>query len=69
MNGIIDGEIVMNAGIYQKSVCEVCLNCEHDACINPSHGCDRFREAMKKSDKRGYGKRRQWQDAEKAGVW
>ena len=60
MNGIITGELTLNAAIYQRDVCDVCLNCEHVKCINTIHGCEAFRAALKASSRkynRGDGKR------------
>lgn len=60
MNGIITGDLTLNAAIYQRDVCDVCLNCEHVKCINTIHGCEAFRTALKASSRkynRGDGKR------------
>ena len=47
MNGMITGEMTLNAAIYQRDVCDVCLNCGHEKCVNTIHGCAAFREALK----------------------
>lgn len=47
MNGVINGEIVRNAAIYQKAVCDVCLNCRHVRCVNVGDGCREYRDAVK----------------------
>ena len=60
MNGIIEGDMTLNAAIYQREVCGVCLNCGHVKCINANDGCEAFRAVLKaKSRKynRGGGKR------------
>jgi hypothetical protein len=59
MNGMITGEMTLNAAIYQREVCDVCLNCEHVKCINTIHGCAAFRAALKANSRkydRGDGK-------------
>jgi len=60
MNGIITGEMTLNAAIYQQEVCDVCLNCEHVKCINTIYGCEAFRSALKANSRKyekGDGKR------------
>ena len=59
MNGIITGEMTLNAAIYQQEVCDVCLNCAHVKCINTIDGCAAFRAALKANSRkynRGDGK-------------
>lgn len=46
MNGYVSGEITLNAAIYKKAVCEVCLNCPHEDCRNVKDGCKAFRAAL-----------------------
>lgn len=48
MNGVIDGEMVMNAAIYHPEVRELCLNCKHARCVNVGDGCAEYREAVKR---------------------
>ena len=60
MNGIITGEMTLNAAIYQQEVCDVCLNCPHVKCINTIDGCAAFRAVLKANSRkydRGDGKR------------
>lgn len=60
MNGIVTGELTLNAAIYQRDVCEVCLNCPHLKCINTIYGCEAFRAVLKANSRkynRGDGKR------------
>ena len=60
MNGIIEGEMTLNAAIYQQEVCDVCLNCGHVKCINTIDGCAAFRAALKAKTRkynRGGGRR------------
>lgn len=60
MNGIVTGEMTLNAAIYQREVCDVCLNCAHVKCINTIDGCAAFRAALKANSRkydRGDGKR------------
>ena len=45
--GPVGPSSVPNA-LYDKSVCEVCLNCEKEFCTNVAHGCDKWREAFDK---------------------
>ena len=47
MNGIVTGEIVMNAAIYQREVCEVCLKCKRARCENTDDGCMAYRAAVR----------------------
>ena len=47
MNGFIEGDMTLNAAIYKRDVCNVCLNCEHAKCINTIDGCEVFRAAVK----------------------
>ena len=47
MNGIITGEMTLNAAIYQQEVCDVCLNCPHVQCINTIDGCAAFSMVLK----------------------
>ena len=59
MNGFMD-ELTLNAAIYQREVCEVCLNCGHEKCVNTIYGCEAFRAALKAKTRkydRGGGKR------------
>ena len=56
MNGMITGEMTLNAAIYQQEVCDVCLNCRHPRCVSPAHGCDAYRDAVRKST-RAYNRR------------
>lgn len=44
--GIIDGDMAMNAAIYKKQVCDVCLNCRHEECVSAINGCEAFRRAI-----------------------
>jgi hypothetical protein len=68
MNGIIEGDMTLNAAIYQQEVCDVCLNCGHVKCINTIDGCEAFRAVVKAHTRkynRGDGKRaadRGWKD-------
>lgn len=60
MNGIVTGDITLNAAIYQREVCDICLNCEKPRCVNTVHGCEAFRAALKAMTKkynRGGGRR------------
>ena len=52
MNGVIDGEMVMNAAIYHPEVRELCLNCKHARCVNVGDGCAEYREAVKAHTRR-----------------
>ena len=52
MNGIITDEITLNAAIYKRQVCEVCLNCPHEQCQNTIHGCKAFRDAIAANSKK-----------------
>ena len=59
MNGIIEGNMTLNAAIYQRQVCDVCLNCPHVKCINAIDGCEAFRAVLKANSRkynRGDGK-------------
>lgn len=67
MNGEIAGQIVMTAAIYQREVCDVCLNCPHMRCINLSDGCDAYRAALL-ANTRKYGKGRRGNEAKAAGA-
>jgi hypothetical protein len=44
--GMIDGDMTLNAAIYKKQVCDVCLNCGYAKCINTIDGCEAFRRAI-----------------------
>ena len=72
MNGIITGDMTLNAAIYQQEVCDVCLNCGHVKCINTIDGCEAFRAAVKVHSRkynRGDGKRAaKGRGKDKAGV-
>ena len=72
MNGIIEGEMTLNAAIYQQEVCDVCLNCGHVKCINTIDGCAAFRAALKAKTRkynRGGGRRAAKDDGkDQAGV-
>ena len=57
MNGFITGEPQLNAAIYKRDVCNVCLNCEHAKCVNTIEGCAAFKAAMK-ANSRHYRKGR-----------
>lgn len=46
MNGFVAGELVMNAAYYQRPVCEVCLSCKHERCVNTIDGCAEYRAAV-----------------------
>lgn len=73
MNGIIEGDMTLNAAIYQQEVCDVCLNCGHVKCINTIDGCEAFREAVKAHTRkynRGDGNRAtkgRWDDKDRMG--
>ena len=59
MNRIANGELTLNAAIYQRQVCDVCLNCPHVKCINAIDGCEAFRAVLKANSRkynRGDGK-------------
>lgn len=60
MNGIVEGDLTLNAAIYQREVCEVCLNCEQPRCVSAIYGCEAFRAALKAKTRkynRGGGRR------------
>ena len=48
MNGVIDGDMVLNAAIHHPEVRDLCLNCRHARCVNVGDGCAEYREAVKK---------------------
>ena len=61
MSGSCAGDLALNAAIYQREVCEVCLNCEKPKCTHTTYGCEAFRAAVQANvqdyRRRGSGRR------------
>ena len=50
-----------NAPIYDREVCDLCLNCRRPECTGEEFGCDAYRAAIRKAAARGvqyHGRRR-----------